>query len=184
MPKPCHLRTIAALVAIMVAPAPPVGAEPAGTGGARCRGLAAPVVAGAPAVAPLWRWVVGRTGLPEEAPPPAVRAVSERCLLAFRHGSFQRAAIFEIEAAYAPAGATIYLRRGWRGESPAARSILVHELVHHAQHLGGSRFACPAEAEKQAYRLQEAWLAQHGLDLERAIGLDPLARLVLTECTM
>jgi hypothetical protein len=184
MPIPHRFRSCSALAAILVALALRGEAQPPAGGSDACGGSSAPAVASAAVIAPLWAWVLLQTELPDGLTPPVVRAVSERCLLALRQSDGQGTAVLGIEAAYAPADATIFLRRRWQEDSAAARSILVHELVHHAQAIGGMRFACPAAAEKQAYAVQEAWLAQWGLDLERAIGLDRMTRLVLTECGM
>ncbi|MDH3263565.1 MAG: hypothetical protein OEM24_06170 [Paracoccaceae bacterium] len=89
-----------------------------------------------------------------------------------------------MEAVYSPADAIVFLHLRWRNRPYPVRSILVHEFVHHAQQVGGRRFARPAEAEKQACALQEARLASYGLDLEAMCGLDRLTRLAITECTM
>jgi hypothetical protein len=49
-----------------------------------------------------------------------------------------------------------------------ARSILLHELVHHAQEVAGQFEALPSEcqrrtaAETEAYEIQNRFLAQHG----------------------
>jgi hypothetical protein len=54
-------------------------------------------------------------------------------------------------------------------ENPAFQETGLHELVHHAQRLSGAHddFACPAEAEQDAYRLG-------GLYLSRRHAEDPL----------
>lgn len=52
-------------------------------------------------------------------------------------------------------------------ETTYQESILLHELVHHAQELlgiGGSRWTCKrfVEREVQAHHIQQEWLTQHG----------------------
>ena len=44
----------------------------------------------------------------------------------------------------------------------AAQSYVVHELVHHAQFLSGRTYSCHAAKEREAYTLQNKWLAEHG----------------------
>ncbi len=191
-------RHFAAVAAVFLAPGLPGGAQPPEWVGDPCGSLGAPLAAasigpsypGIPqppdtlalAADDLWDWVRRKTGLAETTAPPAVWFVSAGCLRAIRRSA--AAGPLGIEAVYAPDSATVFLRGRWRADSLAARSILVHEFVHHAQALSGRTFACPAAAEKQAYALQEAWLAEHGLDFEQAIGLGRMARLVLTECGM
>lgn len=68
-----------------------------------------------------------------------------------------------MRGAYDPRTATIYLVRPWFGTSPQDRGVLLHELVHHRQ-VGAKHWYCERAMEWDAYRLQDAWLADHGLD--------------------
>jgi hypothetical protein len=88
----------------------------------------------------------------------------------------------DIVALYHDASETIYLPESWSGRTPAELSILVHELVHHAQNLAGQRFACPEEREKLAFEAQQRWLRPFGETLQSAYGIDPLTLLVRTSC--
>lgn len=88
----------------------------------------------------------------------------------------------DIVAVYDDDARTIYLPEGWTGRTPAETSILVHEMVHHAQNLAGTRFECPQAREKPAYEAQSRWLGERGSDLEREFGIDGFTRLVLTSC--
>jgi len=61
----------------------------------------------------------------------------------------------EVVAVYNDDAQTIYLAKGWTGATPAELSILVHEMVHHLQHVAGMRFACAEAREKLAYEAQQ-----------------------------
>ena len=88
----------------------------------------------------------------------------------------------EIVAAYDAHSETIYLPSGWTGRSAAELSVLVHELVHHLQHVGALRYECPQAAEEPAYAAQESWLRLFGRSLESEFRIDPFTRLVNTRC--
>ena len=64
----------------------------------------------------------------------------------------------------------------------AELSVLVHETVHHLQHLAGTRFECAQASETLAYAAQEKWLALFGRSLESEFEIDPFTRLVSTRC--
>ena len=87
-----------------------------------------------------------------------------------------------IEAFYDDTTRTIYLAKGWTGKSPAELSVLVHEMVHHLQNVGGLTYACPEEREKAAYAAQRKWLALFGRNLTQEFKLDPMSLLVRTNC--
>ncbi len=85
-------------------------------------------------------------------------------------------------AVYSDAARTIYLPEGWSGSTPAELSVLVHEMVHHAQNLLGLKHECPQEREKLAYLAQDRWLGLFGHSLASDFELDPLTLLVKTKC--
>ena len=58
--------------------------------------------------------------------------------------------------------ATIYLARPWSVDDPFDRSVLLHELAHHLQ-VNTRHWYCPQAMEWDAYRLQETWLVEHGI---------------------
>lgn len=66
---------------------------------------------------------------------------------------------------YDPETSTIYLVRPWDQRDPRDVSVLLHELVHHRQH-GAQHWYCPSAMELPAYRLQDEWLRQLGLEAE------------------
>jgi hypothetical protein len=88
----------------------------------------------------------------------------------------------EIHSFYDDANRTIYLPKGWIGASPAELSVLVHEMVHHLQNVGGSKFECPQAREKDAYVAQERWLGLFGRSLKQDFDLDQLTLRVRTKC--
>jgi hypothetical protein len=85
-------------------------------------------------------------------------------------------------AVYSDAARTIYLPEGWTGSTPAELSVLVHEMVHHAQNLLGLKHECPQEREKLAYLAQDRWLGLFGRSLESDFELDPMTLLIRTKC--
>jgi hypothetical protein len=61
-------------------------------------------------------------------------------------------------------------------------SILVHEMVHHIQHLAGLKYECPQEREKLAYLAQDRWRNLFGHSLAQDFDLDGFSLLVKTQC--
>jgi hypothetical protein len=88
----------------------------------------------------------------------------------------------EVYAVYDDAKRIIFLHTGWSADSPADVSVLVHELVHHLQNVAGTKFNCPQEREKDAYKAQRTWLEQFGRTLEDEFEIDPMTVLVRTNC--
>lgn len=68
---------------------------------------------------------------------------------------------------YDPTTRAITLVLPWTPVSFDDQGVLLHELVHHAQHATGP-YVCAEETEWQAHLLQDAWLAARG----RASGFD------------
>lgn len=87
-----------------------------------------------------------------------------------------------IVAVYDDARRTIYLPEGWTGATLAERSILVHEMVHHLQNLGGLKFECAGAREKLAYEAHDDWLKAHGSELEQEFQIDMFTVLALALC--
>jgi hypothetical protein len=85
-------------------------------------------------------------------------------------------------AVYSDAARTIYLPEGWTGSTPAELSVLVHEVIHHAQNVLGLKYECPQEREKLAYLAQDRWLGLFGRSLASDFDLDPMSLLVKTRC--
>lgn len=128
----------------------------------------------------LWDWVRAEVGQASVVPAPEVCLVPEEVLLRLRGGGEAQA--MQLEALYDRTRTRILVRERWRPADPVSSSVIVHELVHHAQSVSGTRFACPALAEKDAYRVQETWLERSGLSLESSFGVDGFTLLILTNC--
>lgn len=94
----------------------------------------------------------------------------------------QRAHRREVLAVYHDKTATIYLSDTWTGETPPDLSILVHELVHHLQHVAKIKYDCPAARERLAYAAQDQWLRLSGSSIQKAFAIDPLTLKVSTTC--
>ena len=71
----------------------------------------------------------------------------------------------------------IVLVRPWSAEEPRDRALLLHELTHRVQ-LANRAWDCPQAPEWEAYKLQAAYLAQHGIDA----GFDWLHIYMLSRC--
>jgi len=89
----------------------------------------------------------------------------------------------DVFAIYDDLNRTIYLPENWTGKTPAEVSVLVHELVHHLQNVGGLKYDCAEAREKPAYRAQAGWLELFGKNLADEFDLDPMTVLVRTNCT-
>jgi hypothetical protein len=87
-----------------------------------------------------------------------------------------------VVALYDDRATAIFLTDDWTGTSPADRSILVHEMVHHIQNLSGIRYECPMAREKSAYLAQDKWLGQFGLSLEKEFDVDMFTIVVSSAC--
>jgi hypothetical protein len=144
---------------------------------------------GQPLLAMIEAWLAFELDLPRGKPDPRIELVPAAKIAALRYQGFfpnsgQPAAPPEggIVAVYSDATRTIYLTEGWSGTTPAELSVLVHEMVHHLQNVGGLKYQCPQEREKLAYIAQERWLGLFGRSLERDFELDGMSVLVRTTC--
>jgi len=88
----------------------------------------------------------------------------------------------DIEGLYDDASRTIYLPKGWTGATPAERSVLVHEMVHHLQNVAGLKYECPEAREELAYSAQDRWLARSGRNIMKEFKLNKMTLLVRTRC--
>ena len=138
-------------------------------------------------------WLSANFHLPVQQTLPRIERVPQAQLGALSHGAMlskpagsgiaeNTAPASDIMALYDDETGTIFLRQDWTGSRVADLSILVHEMVHHGQHLAGLTYACPQEREKLAYQAQEQWLALFGTTLEAEFGIDPFSRLAKTLC--
>lgn len=86
----------------------------------------------------------------------------------------------EVIAAYD--SGVIFLREGYQPDSHRQISVLLHELVHHLQHIGAVQYPCRTAAEGPAYRVQEAWLRAHGKDPQKEGVPNDFTKLFITSC--
>ncbi|MDX1605644.1 MAG: DUF6647 family protein [Candidatus Competibacterales bacterium] len=73
---------------------------------------------------------------------------------------------------------TIFLVRPWSGDDPYNRSTLLHELIHLVQY-NSRDWPCWHKTEWEAYKLQEAWLNERGLES----GFNWMDILILSRCS-
>lgn len=82
-----------------------------------------------------------------------------------------------LRAAYDIANDRIFLVAPWSPDNPKNLSSLLHELVHRLQ-FHARTWKCPAATEPEAYRLQQLWLSEHGID----VGFDWLRIYIDARC--
>jgi hypothetical protein len=109
-------------------------------------------------IAPLMSWVEARTNT---RVPNLPRVSVSRQLMVEKIGNPLRQSALA-RALYVP-GHVVIDDSFWDPSDIRAVSFLVHELVHHAQMYRGVDYECNNTKEYEAYRLQNAWLAEHGL---------------------
>ncbi len=110
-------------------------------------------------VAPMARWVAKASRMPIHSLPIVVASGFKLKTSLGLEGVQQARSV----AAYIP-GQIIINNILWDPESLRSQSYLVHEMVHHAQTLAGRKYACHDAKEREAYMLQNKWLAEHGED--------------------
>jgi hypothetical protein len=143
-------------------------------------------------------WLSANFELPVTEDLPQIRFVPPAVLLAIRCGASDREPPADMErgcgqallpesaqdvvALYEDTSRTIYLQEGWTGASPAEFSVLVHEMVHHLQNLGGMVYECADARERPAFIAQGRWLELFGRTLESEFSMDPMTLLLRTTC--
>lgn len=137
-------------------------------------------------VAVVAAWVADELGVPVPAVLPEVHLSSRQTLADLNRagGGAASPGGARVAALYDPREGRIHLATGWTGRTAEEVSLLVHEMVHHFQTLGGAHFACPAEREREAYSVQDRWLGLFGRSLATSFGLEPLFLLVATTCIL
>lgn len=109
-------------------------------------------------VAPLMAWVEAKTNV--HVPQLPVVTVSRQQMIAMIGNPNRQSAL--ARALYVP-GQVVVDDSFWDPTDIQAISFVVHELVHHAQLYRGIAYACNNTKEWEAYRLQNVYLAEHGL---------------------
>jgi len=113
-------------------------------------------------VAHLETWLDENTDLPRRAEAPEIWQTSTATVA--RLAPMRAASdASRTRGLYDPASETIWLVRPWNAKNPYDVSVLLHELVHHRQ-AGHGHWYCPGAQELPAYRLQQAWLNEMGLE--------------------
>jgi len=82
-----------------------------------------------------------------------------------------------LRAAYDLSDRHIFLVAPWQADNPEHVSALLHELIHDVQLLN-RKWDCLGAPEWEAYKLQEKWLAERGIDP----GFDWLRIFFLSRC--
>lgn len=109
-------------------------------------------------IRPLMKWVEQRTG---QTVPVLPRVVASRIefqkILASMGSEFEG----RPQALYIPG--TIYVDHlRWDPEDYVQLSLVIHEMVHHAQlFMTDRKWPCPDARETQAYQLQNQWLSEN-----------------------
>ncbi len=108
-------------------------------------------------VGELLGWVAKETGY--QAPSqPVVLASEQKFQLVMKMKGVHYA---DARAMYIP-GMVILNNHSWEEQDPVQISLLVHELVHHAQLFSKRQYPCAAAKEYEAYTIQNKWLEEHG----------------------
>jgi hypothetical protein len=127
-------------------------------------------------------WLASRFDLPASFAHPRLALAPPTKLAELRYGPDASHDIGDVVAVYSDDENTIYLGERWDGRTPAGLSVVVHEMVHHLQNVGGLRFACPGEREALAYRAQEEWLQMFGRSLAQEFQIDEATLMLRTTC--
>jgi hypothetical protein len=182
-------------VLVACAVTPSIDARPAGAGEIERQQAEPALLFAQPLLAAIEAWLALRFDLPSVDHLPRIERVPPAKIAALRSEGYSNPKIenapsghvgtasrSDVVAVYSDATETIYLPEGWTGTTAAELSILVHEMVHHVQNVGGLKYACPQEREKLAYMAQERWLGLFGRNLEADFDLDAFSLLVKTRC--
>ncbi|KEO51212.1 DUF6647 family protein [Thioclava pacifica] len=114
--------------------------------------------------APLVEWIAEHSPYPaDHANPPAIFLCRTGEVISYEGEEIIVDA--ELRAAYDFLNDRIFLVSPWSHQDPRHLSSLLHELVHRAQ-FNARDWPCVGAAEPEAYRLQEKWLAERGVDAQ------------------
>ncbi len=105
----------------------------------------------------LLSWVSAQSGYNPPAPPVVIASREKFVQIMRRTGG----RIGSARAMYIP-GMVVLDNNTWDAQDPIQLSLLVHDLVHHAQLYSGKIYPCRAAKEQEAYTLQNKWLADRG----------------------
>jgi hypothetical protein len=107
-------------------------------------------------------WLDANSDMPRNEQAPIVRQVDG---LSARDmsGTHYAADSNKTRGLYDEQSGAIWLVRPWDNRNPYDVSVLLHELIHHRQAVAGHWY-CAGAQELPAYRLQQTWLAELGLE--------------------
>lgn len=83
-----------------------------------------------------------------------------------------------VKGVYDSNRAKITLVQPWSKSDPQSVGTLLHELVHFVQY-SSKQWDCWHETEWEAYKLQELWLSQRGIDP----GFNWVEIFLLSQCS-
>lgn len=129
-------------------------------------------------------WVEARTAY-RPPPRPALMLESRARLKQRCFPAFPAHLAPEVESAYDPRTATIYLPDDFAVLARVDHSYLLHEVVHHFQlhDRADERVPCRGRLEGEAIRLQLAWLRDQGeIAPYRALGIDRRTLRIIEHC--
>jgi hypothetical protein len=127
-------------------------------------------------------WLSINFGLPAIYDHPTITLLPATQIAEVRYGTVNSIDSREVVAIYNDEKHEIFLADSWAGKSPADLSVLVHEMVHHLQNVGGLKYECPESREKLAYDAQNAWLGLFGQNLSAEFELDQMTLKLATRC--
>ena len=104
-------------------------------------------------------WLDENTDFPRSEVSPKIEIVSPSFAVSIQGSSASNFGY--TRGLFDPASSTIYLILPWDRKNPHDASVLLHELVHARQ--VSRYYFCPGAQEEAAYRLQDDWLRERGL---------------------
>lgn len=156
-----HIRTAIAATCVALATTPALANQPDTAGSATDH--TARSLLGDTLFAELVGFIGDRTALNYFATletPPKVTFVSVGELIAYN--GLEARVGGDLHGLYDPTTRAIFLVHPWTPLSLFDQGVLLHELVHHAQHASGP-YVCAEETEWQAHLVQDTWLQARGL---------------------
>ena len=104
-------------------------------------------------------WLDQNTDFQRPEKSPAIEFISASNVASFQGSS--ASSFGHTRGLFDPDASTVYLTLPWDRKNPHDASVLLHELVHARQ--VGRYYFCPGAQEEAAYRLQDDWLRERGL---------------------
>ncbi len=104
-------------------------------------------------------WLDQNTDFPRPEASPKIEVISPSFAASMKGSS--ASSFRRTRGLFDTVSSTIYLILPWDQKNPNDASILLHELVHARQ--VSRHYFCPGAQEEAAYRLQDDWLRERGL---------------------